>query len=524
MSKKRRIRREARRRQRQERKRAGLHGLALRVMSRVRLSLTFRIAMHYCGQLVRTFLLGAVIFTIGLGMFWVILQDDLMLRLRNNAPDGEETFVADGQDIEYDVSFGEDGAIQAYERKGVQGTRYTQLVIQDAGVEAVWVPTTMPQDAAKLLRLQLNQLLPGLPKYLCVSIGGGAQSGSIRLRFDLRAFWALWALAMAGLLLVDVLRMVYFLRHHGRLDQRVLAPIRDITDLAATLSASNLSNRINIAGTKNELKDLAVVINTMLDRIERSYNSQKQFVSDASHELRTPIAVIQGYVNMLMRWGKDDKTVLEESLGAIAQETASMKDLVENLLFLARHDKKTLMLEMETFDPCDMLQELHREAAMVTPDDQFILSACEHTQIEADRNMVKQVMRILLDNAVKYTPKGGAITMGAYATPEGCTLVMQDNGPGIPGEELPKIFDRFYRSDSARKAENGGHGLGLSIARIIVVAHGGKIRVRSKVGEGTTFSVMLPARQGAEPPQDATEPPKKRRRIAKIKIRRGKAA
>ena len=121
--------------------------------------------------------------------------------------------------------------------------------------------------------------------------------------------------------------------------------------------------------------------------------------------------------------------------------------------------------------------------------------------------MVKQVMRILLDNAVKYTPQGGTITMGVARTKEGCVLSMKDNGPGIPGEELPKIFDRFYRSDSARKAESGGHGLGLSIARIIVVAHGGKIRVRSKVGEGTTFSVLLPAvqEQPAEPEQQPPE-------------------
>ena len=96
---------------------------------------------------------------------------------------------------------------------------------------------------------------------------------------------------------------------------------------------------------------------------------------------------------------------------------------------------------------------------------------------------------------MKYTPPGGTIGMGVYATPNGCSLVMKDNGAGIPGDELAKIFDRFYRSDSARKAESGGHGLGLSIARIIVVAHGGKIRVRSKVGEGTTFAVVLPEKQ-----------------------------
>ena len=129
---------------------------------------------------------------------------------------------------------------------------------------------------------------------------------------------------------------------------------------------------------------------------------------------------------------------------------------------------------------------------MVTPEDHFILSPVEHCTIEADRGMIKQVMRILCDNAVKYTPKGGTITMGVESYRGGCTLILSDNGPGISQEELPKIFDRFYRSDSARKAESGGHGLGLSIARIIIVAHGGKIRVRSKVGEGTTFAVVLP--------------------------------
>ena len=176
---------------------------------------------------------------------------------------------------------------------------------------------------------------------------------------------------------------------------------------------------------------------------------------------------------------------------AIAQETASMKDLVESLLFLARHDKKTLLMETSRFDALDVVAEVHKEAAMVTPENTFNLSPSDHCLVTADRGMLKQVMRILCDNAVKYTPKGGIITMGVARQGGLCILTMTDNGPGIPRDELPKIFERFYRSDSARKAENGGHGLGLSIARIIVMAHGGKLRVRSKVGVGTTFSVEL---------------------------------
>ena len=139
---------------------------------------------------------------------------------------------------------------------------------------------------------------------------------------------------------------------------------------------------------------------------------------------------------------------------------------------------------------------------MVTPEDTFLFAPADHCLIEADRGMMKQVMRILLDNAVKYTPKGGTITMGVRKEPGGCTLLMSDNGAGIPKEELPKIFERFYRSDSARKAESSGHGLGLSIARIIVIAHGGRLQVRSKVGVGTTFSISLPEKQIHPPAEE----------------------
>lgn len=456
--------------------------MAVQAMSRMRFSLAFRIALHYCMQLVRTLLAEALVLTVVmvLGGCW-LLEDDIQRIASASIPD---------------AGF------------------YTQDVIQNDAITAHYQEELLPQKTMMLLGMLFQDNMNSMPKFFTLRVACWTGDGSIMVQIRMPAFYALWCMLMLAMLVADGWRMIYFVRHHDRLNKRVLAPIHDITELAATLSANNLSNRINIAGTKNELKDLATVINTMLDRIERSYNSQKQFVSDASHELRTPIAVMQGYVNMLQRWGKEDKTVLDESLTAIAQETASMKDLVENLLFLARHDKKTLMLEMEEFDPCDVATELHREAAMVTPEDHFVLTPLEHCTIQADRNMVKQVMRILLDNAVKYTPKGGTITMGVAKTAQGCVLTMQDNGPGIPGEELPKIFDRFYRADSARKAESGGHGLGLSIARIIVVAHSGKIRVRSKVGEGTTFSVMLPAVQEEGKPDDppVTKPKGKIRR------------
>ena len=169
-----------------------------------------------------------------------------------------------------------------------------------------------------------------------------------------------------------------------------------------------------------------------------------------------------------------------------------MKDLVENLLFLARHDKKSLLLEKSLFDPCEVAEEVQREAAMVNGGYTFLLDPEEHCEIDADRNMIKQVIRILVDNAVKYSKEGTSVTLGVKAQENSCLLTVKDEGSGIPAEELPKIFDRFYRADAARHSETGGHGLGLSIARIIVVSHGGKLRVRSRVGVGTIFEIELP--------------------------------
>lgn len=437
----------------------GLHGRIQHVMSSFRLSLTFRIALHYSWQLIRTALLAACILT--------MVCAGLVLA------DVEQTIARIAQ-----------GECMA------DGT-FSQEVIMHAGVSAVRMPFAYERPAHSPVDYQVTHLSPA-----ALTLQARHSSGSaFEMRYPLHDALTAWLWLMLAFLFVDLLRITYFIRHSDRLHRTVLAPIRDITELASTLSASNLSNRINIAGTKNELKDLAVVINSMLDRIERSYNSQKQFVSDASHELRTPIAVLQGYISMLSRWGKSDPEVLEEGISAIAQETESMKELVESLLFLARHDKKTLMMEMEAFDALDVLTELHREAAMVTPEDTFVLSPALSCPMEGDRSMVKQVMRILCDNAVKYTPKGGVIRMGIERRPGHVTLFVADNGPGISAEDLPKIFDRFYRADAARRSEGGGHGLGLSIARIIVMAHGGKLRVRSKPGAGSTFYVDLPEKQ-----------------------------
>ena len=276
-------------------------------------------------------------------------------------------------------------------------------------------------------------------------------------------------------------------------DEKLFIPIRDMSRLANRLTVNNLqSERINIAGTKNELKDLATTFNKMLDRIELSYESQKQFVSDASHELRTPIAVIQGYVNMLDRWGKDDPAVLEESIEAIKNESKSMQELVEKLLFLSRHDKKTLKLEKHKFNMRILVEDMLKETKMVVKERVIDTKALEDVTVYGDKQALKQAIRVFIDNAVKYSEAGDSIFISCENKDGDCVISVEDTGIGMTRKDIDNIFERFYRSDHVRDRKINGHGLGLSIAKLIIMKHTGTIRVRSQYTKGTSFIVTLP--------------------------------
>ncbi|MBN1778246.1 MAG: HAMP domain-containing histidine kinase [Clostridiales bacterium] len=436
--------------------------LSSRLLSTFRFSLTLRIAVHSSIQLFRTALMIALIFTV----VYAIAQAPVINR-----------------------TFDMIDAMTPANESVFSNEQLQNLYIQ----EAFYAEVPFSDDFGGFLdRVSFTATRLFHSGWTALSLYRGTEHGGLVVVFILRDWVHVYLLSLLALAITDLYRILYFLRHRRRLNKHVLRPIADMTMAAEKMSANNLSDRINLAGTKNEFKDLAAVINRMLDRIERSYNSQKQFVSDASHELRTPIAVIQGYANMLERWGKTDTSVLDEGITAITQETASMKELVERLLFLARHDKKSLLLEIEHFDPTEIVFTVFRDAQLLSASHQFEMNADQHCTVNGDKGMLKQLLRILVDNAMKYTPAGGKITISMSVEEKNCVIAVQDTGQGISKEELARIFDRFYRSDKARKAQNGGHGLGLSIARIIVVAHGGVITVRSKEDAGTTFFVRLP--------------------------------
>lgn len=305
-------------------------------------------------------------------------------------------------------------------------------------------------------------------------------------------------LIMSAALLSIYLRGAFMTR-------RALGVIDELTAMAAGISSRNLNLRINTGNASEELVNLAITFNRMMDRIQSAYEKQNRFVSDASHELRTPISVIQGYARMLERWGKEDPAILEESIAAIRKESISMQDLVEKLLFIARNDRDTLVLIRKTFELGELVEEMVRDTQMLETGHEIDARIEPGIFVFADENRVKQALRVIVDNALKYTGVPGAISIKLAREGRSAVVSVRDSGIGIPEKDLSNIFDRFFRVDTARERNKGGHGLGLSIARIIVLRHGGKIRVASKPGEGTTFFIYFPTADAPLAPESASE-------------------
>ena len=240
----------------------------------------------------------------------------------------------------------------------------------------------------------------------------------------------------------------------------------------------------------SELVGIEAAINNLLTRIRESNRQQARFVNDASHELRTPIAVIGGYADMLERWGKDDEKVLNESIAAIRTETARMKHLVEQLLFLARGDSGKTQLQLEETDAGALLKEAYEESVMIDEDHVYRLrESGEVLPVQADQGLLKQAVRILLDNAAKYTAKGDEIILSSGRQDGHVYLQVQDTGIGMAEADVEHMFERFYRADEARSFE--GTGLGLSIAKWIVDKHGGHFEIVSREDLGTRIRIVL---------------------------------
>lgn len=252
--------------------------------------------------------------------------------------------------------------------------------------------------------------------------------------------------------------------------------------------------RVPVISKDDELAQLSNLFNNMLDRMQRYIEQQQQFVGDVSHELRTPVAIIQGHLDLLKRWGKDDPKVLEESIQASLQEIDRMKNLVQEMLDLSRADQVEVQYGGETSDAREVGLQVYNDFQMIHPDFQIILDndLKNKTLVKIYRNHLEQILIILLDNAVKYSTDRKEIHLTMSKNTRYVEFVVQDFGEGISQENIKKIFDRFYRVDKARSRNKGGNGLGLSIAHRLVEGYHGKISVESVENQGSVFMVQLP--------------------------------
>lgn len=314
----------------------------------------------------------------------------------------------------------------------------------------------------------------------------------LQVVYDLRKEYFFIKALFVVMAIADAIGIVFSVFAGILISRRILRPIDRITKAAKSISVSDLNSRIEVGEADDELARLAVTFNEMIGRLKNSFEKQSRFVSDASHELRTPISVIRGYTDVVDRWGKNDAAVLDESIGAIKRETDNMSELGDRLLFLARGESGSIKLQPEKFDAGELVVEVVSESRLIASDRLIEYSADNPAEINADRKLLKQMLRALIDNSIKFTSPGGKINVKFYRKNAKFAFDVADDGIGIPQEELGRIFDRFYVVDKARSKEKGGSGLGLSIVKWIVESHGGSVSVQCLETGGTVVTAKFP--------------------------------
>ncbi|MGJ8637880.1 MAG: sensor histidine kinase [Opitutaceae bacterium] len=276
---------------------------------------------------------------------------------------------------------------------------------------------------------------------------------------------------------------------------RSLSPIQSISKTAAEIAAGDLTKRIDLSETDSELGQMGEVLNETFSKLENTFDQQVRFTSDASHELRTPIAVILAKCQFALRKDRASEKY-KDALKTCETSAQHIRNLVESLLELAKVDSGEFQVLKQDGDLKDIAENcVDLLSTLAEQKEIAIESELEQTPCWIDTDRVQQVAINLLSNAIKYTPEGGTIKVTAKFTGSACELTIKDTGLGIHPDDLPHLFDRFYRVNSDRSQDQRSTGLGLAITKAIVVAHGGDIQVSSKLGHGSSFKVTLPANQ-----------------------------
>jgi two-component system, OmpR family, sensor histidine kinase ArlS len=276
------------------------------------------------------------------------------------------------------------------------------------------------------------------------------------------------------------------------LANRTLKQVDHITDIAREIGEGDLSRRIDIQ-SEDEMGKLASTLNWMISRLETAFRKQRQFAADASHELRTPLAIIQAESSLSLD-KRRTQAEYRKSLELVSQEVSYMAEIIGKLLLLARSESPDEPASFQEVNVRDLLTELSSDMESLAQEKglAFSFGQLDNLTVKGDRLKLRQLFLNILDNAIRYTPSGGAVSGSLVRKDSNAFVTVCDTGVGIPPEHLPHIFDRFYRVDTARSRGDGGSGLGLAIASSIVKLHGGEIQVESQVGKGSAFYISLP--------------------------------
>jgi heavy metal sensor kinase len=356
-------------------------------------------------------------------------------------------------------------------------------------------PDKLPRPRFETLRLEhhllrfYSQRIVSAGKPYTVQVASLMNEGIEALeRFRLLLF------LVAPLLLIGASAGGYWL------SARALAPVDEISQAAQRISVENLAHRLHVPQTGDQLQRLSETLNAMFSRLENSVLRIKQFTADASHELRTPISLIRATAEIAVDRSRPTGEYLE-ALQEILQEAERTSQTIDNLMLLARADSGKALLERSPLDARSVAREAIEQGRKLAHNKSVGFDASvsdDPIPILADSDALRRALLILIDNAVKYTPEGGHVSVDATLTDGFALISVRDTGIGIAAEDLTKIFDRFWRADKVRSREPGGAGLGLAIAEWIVQMHDGSIEVESELGKGSVFRLRIPSL--AQPP------------------------
>jgi heavy metal sensor kinase len=453
-------------------------------------SLRFRLAVWY-------FCTVAVICSLAATGYWFAidaalnhaLDEGLRYRLmglrhflEDVGPGGNEEIAARLDEIS---QLGE--LYQVFDANGV-------LIAQSRGLSRHGVPRRPPRELAFEIRYGAGGT-EGFPLRLAwqkVTVRGkalilGVADPQRKYEGVLRAFTSVLLLSTPFILALATVCGLW-------LGRRALAPVARITDDARAITEGNLSARLAVPDSRDELQQLSETLNEMLDRIEQSFTRTKQFTADASHELRAPMTLIHTAAEYSLRRERS-REELVESLQKILRESRRTTALVDDLLLLARGDAGKETAELESTDAEPLVRDIAQQAtAMATARNIHVDLQLEAgtLPVKANEAHLRRLLLILVDNALKFTPSGGAVTIAGSKDATDVTISVADTGIGISPEDLPHIFERFWRADRVRSREAGGTGLGLTIAKQIAEQHGAHLGVQSEVGRGSVFTVRLP--------------------------------